>query len=325
MVRRRIEDEIRKNRETAVRLEGQDYAVAATRRRSLEAPAGAVEITTTATIYRRDLGDGLVVNHPGPEHGVNQGVLGDRRTDWTQIQTLDAGDGVFTANGRLALAEALDGTGTALDTLATGTDGTDPSTTDTSLGSAVEAVDAWITQPDDQTLRAAAVFEWHELESTVAEIGADATDDTLLTRLVPEEIPLASDEEVKVELDLEFAHSGSSSAITDWSSIAHALDGGTSIDLVELALGTDGTDPTEGDTALGTEIASPEAAVATGANGVSLVAVLLEDEPDTSTYDLQEAGAIADDGTLVWRVTYAAMTKDDERPLQARSLLRFQS
>ena len=303
----------------------QDYAVAATRRRSLEAPAGAVEITTTATIYRRDLGDGLVVNHPGPEHGVTQGVLGDRRSDWTEIQTLDAGDGVFTANGRLALAETLDGTGTALDTLATGTDGAEPSTTDTSLGSPVEAVDARLTQPDDQTLRATAVFEWTELESTVAEIGADATDDTLLARLVPDEIGLASDEEIKVELDFNFSHSASSAAITDWASIAHALDGGTSIDLVKLALGTDGTTPTESDTALGTEIARPTASVATGANAISLVAVLLEDEPDTSTYQLKEAGAYASDGTLVWRVAFAATTKDDERPLQARSLLNLQS
>lgn len=322
---RGIEDEIRKNRQTSVKLEGNQYVAPPNLARTVTIPAGAVEITVSATLYTRDLGDALIIGHPAPDHGVSQGVVSDRRGSWTAAKTLDSGDGVFTSAGRQALAEALDGTGTALDTGATGSGTASPSTSDTSLASVAEEVTAWAETPDDQTLRCVADFRFREIADPVEEFGIDADDDTLLARLVTGGVDVALDEEVKIEIDLSFSHSASNAAITDWTSISHALDGGTSVDLAELALGTDDTTPQESDTMLGNQIVSKPASVSTGPNSVSLLAVVLEDEPDTSTYQLQEAGAIRSDGTLVWRVVFAATTKDDERPLQGRSTLALDS
>lgn len=318
-----IEQEISQNRRQTTRLESYQREVAPQQTIGIGAPAGQISVDVAATLYERSLKDSLISGHPDPQHGSGRGVAGDVRGEWIEIASTS--DGSFVDDGRAALAAALAGARRGIDTAAVGSDGTTVSRADTGLRAPGKPVHAWHGTPDSATLTATAEWRFSDVRETIRELGIYDDEADLLTRLTTADVTLDDRSELRAEFELTYSHSASGqAAVTEMATIAHAL--ATPVDTVginEIALGTDDTPPSTGDTALENAVISKTAAADVQRSAVVPWTIVTRSEPSTQPHEIVELGAINQAGDLVWRVVFGAETKDDRVRLRPRSPLQF--
>lgn len=322
MTQEGIEREIRQNRRDTRRLSGFFSEARQQRQSALQFRPLEVRVDVTATVETRALADTLVVGHPDPEHGVGRGGVGDNRGAW--IQQASTSTSALLEDGRAAIADALTQAARGVDQLVTGSGTGDSDPTDDGLEAPAVAVAGWGAQPDAQTVTGTAVFGFDQAADPVVEVLLEDNEGAPVARATVDAVDRTLSEEVRVEIELAFgAGATPGGAITDWSTIAGAIKSpAETIGLAELALGTDGTAPSTLDTGLGAEVIRKGVGHATGGNGVQAVATVFQGEPTSQPHDLQELGVFDQDGTLLWRLSFGAETKDDDRRLRPASGIR---
>ena len=86
-------------------------------------------------------------------------------------------------------------------------------------------------------------------------------------------------------------------------------------EIAELAVGTDATDPTVSDTALGIEVISKATTEGDDGTGVATFSIRL-DTTEANGSDLAEIGAVDGSGTLLSRLVFAEIAKTSDFELE---------
>lgn len=315
---RRIEEEIQENRRTARRLNSYFREPATEQATALAFAPVELVASVEATVSTRPLNDTLVVGAAGAGQAVGRGRIGDHRGSWSQVASTSTGRVV--EGGHQAIAETLAGIATGFEHVAVGRNGGSTAENATALEDERRIVDAWGTSTTSDSTTGVGVLRVTDLVDVVEELGLYDQDERLLARLTAVGVDPAVDEEVKVEIDVTLSPSTTSSAaVTDLDTVTDLLaTEATTGGIKWLALGTDGTAPTQSDTSLGAEEVRKEVSHDVVGGRLVVGTEVFRDEPSDQPHDLEELGAIADDGTLVWRRTFGTEQKDDRVRLEVR-------
>lgn len=280
-----------------------------------------LSISVSATLEERSLDDQLTIGHPDAAKGIGRGEIGDQTGDWSQIATADSIE--FVSEGKRAFVDALAGeTAGGAEFAVLGDDGTAAAADDTSLGNQTTQVDGWGKADGDNTSVGYGVFGFAGVPSTIKEFGIKGGDGQLFVRgTVPDE-SRDSDKEyrLKVTMDISITRTGTA-AVTSLGDIREAIrsEDGNDLTTYSMKLGTDNTAATQSDTDLGTSKIEKDAVSTSTGNQLELWTYVYKSEPSTQPHDFTELGAFASDGTMLWRLTYAAETKDADRRLRPRT------
>ena len=319
---RRIEREVRKNRRKAQRLESTYRVPSPDQTTTLSVPELRVSLEWTITVYTRPLEDALIPGHPDPAHHPGQGVCGDRRGSWSQVDqstesaTLDA--------GRAALAEALSGVQRGIDQAAIGSGTTTPNGGDTSLEAEDSRRTAWYDRRDASSTAWLADYRFDAFEE-INEAGLTLENGDFAARLTTSGVSPDDSTEAKIEVEMTVnPDTGDNVALTDGTAISDALaTEQEAVGLDQIALGTDSTQPGQSDTSLGTEVIRKPVDHDVAQQSVTPWTIVIRQEPSTQPHDLTELAVLDGDGTMSWRVTFSAETKDSRTRLQPRARLRI--
>jgi hypothetical protein len=312
---RRIEGVVADNRRSARKLETYEVEVDRRPSRDYSFDGSSVEVSVTADVYTRPLGSTLVFGHPDASQGFGRGVFGDQRDAWTLEESVAESAGEFTRLGREAVADALEGALSGLDTAVVGSGTGAASPEDAALGSRGGGAPAWGDKVAGNRTRGVGTFLFSGFGDAVNEVGLEENDGDLIARLTTSGVNPASTEELRVDVVLEFAGNGvADSVITDGSEAAVA-DSMRSVDdtvgLKEVAIGTGTASPSKSDTGLAGEVGRKNAARGRTSERVRAFIKWYKDEPSGQPYDVTEMGVFDNDGRLVFRVVFDAFTKDD--------------
>lgn len=290
-------------------------------------PAVAATVAAvTGTLEMRPYGDVIVSDGPTDEQAA-PAPLGPGSTAFSEVATLS---GTWTRDGRRALVEALAGDPVGLEQAALGSDDAAPSEANDSLIAPAQLVRAYGEDTGSASVRLRARLGARAAPVTVGEGGVYDQTDRLLARLTPDtdtdaDVTIAADEEARLTVDVTFeaVTDSDAAAITDVATISEApRSEAVAVPLDEVVFGTDETAPTASDTELGARVAT-KAAGHRGGRDTLVVSVLLDaSKPDSQPHDLVEAGARAD-GTLVTRLTFPAVTKDDRLRVRFDAPIQF--
>lgn len=321
---RDIEGEVRENRRKVQRLETYYRQPVGDQSTSINTPEVRVTMNVSVTVYTRPLNDTLVGGNPDPTHQPPRGVAGDRRGSWTQ--TAASSTSAFVDEGKRALIEALAGTTKGVDAISVGTGASEPYASDTALESETNQVIVWYDLGTADTTRWLADFRFNEFGDTINEVGIWTEAYELVARITTGGVDPTASEEVKLEIELTVSpETGSAVAVTDATVISNALatptaDGG----LDQIGIGTDDTNPAPSDTSLGNEVIQKAVAYEGGPSSITPYTVIIRSEPSTQPHEITELGVYDDTGSLAWRTTFAAETKDDRTRMRPQSALRIQ-
>lgn len=317
---RKIEDEVRQNRRTNRRVSSFFREPTPTQTTNLFFPDVEVYVDVTATIYKRSINNTLVIGHPDASNGMGRGEMGDNREDsWTQVATESETE--FVEKGRAAVANAMSGAAEGLEQCEVGSGSSTPTVSDTSLDSGAGLADAFSVKDTGAKTTGVGVLRFAEATDTVSEFGLYTQDDDLVCRGTLTTIDPASDEELKLEVTLSFSEDTTgSNAVTDLETFADAIASeGESFGLKEMAIGTDGTNPTTGDTALGNEVIRKEVGHTVGEQTIKATTTYFKDQPSTQPHEIRELGVFDQNGTMMWRLTFSAETKDEDITMKGTS------
>lgn len=296
---RRIEDEIRENRESTTRALAADRQPAQDVEQSLSTASLPVEVEAAIELYTRPINDTLIVGHPDAPQGWGRGSVGDRRGAWTQQTSTTA---ALTQNGREATAEALAGEDIVVD--------------DVSVGDAV--VRAFDIDESADTTRLRSSFRFDGTPATVDSVTlADNTARTVVSTSVSD-VAADSQREIRVDISLTFtADTSDSAAVTDIATAADAIRRTADAQLHDVALGTDSSQPAQSDSGLGSEVVRKGSRRVTIGSRSRAQTIIPQGEPGTQPHDITELGVYSQAGDLVLRVVFGAETKDDRIRLRA--------
>lgn len=299
---RRIEEEIQENRRSARRLNSYFREPATDQETILSFAPIELVASIEATVYTRPLNDTLIAGAPGPNQAAGTGRAGDHRGSWTQVATVSGGD--LLDAGETAIADALAGERVGFEHVGAGTG----------------LVDGWFEKTDADTTTAIGVIPATKLPGSVATVDVADQDDSVLLEASSIGVDPAIDEEIKVEVAVTLSPSATSSvAVTGLDTITDLLASEADVGGIKwLALGTDGSSPSQSDTGLGTEEIRKEVSHDTGGGLLAVATEVFRSEPADQPHDFAELGAIAADGTLVWRRTFGTERKDDRIRLAVR-------
>jgi hypothetical protein len=308
-----LEKEVAANR-SDVRRQASFFREPAREQTAIERlPAVSVAVSVSGTLETRRYGDVAVSDGPTSAQAA-PARLGPGTTAFAEAASLS---GVWTRDGRRALVEALAGDPVGLEQAALGSDDATPSEVDNSLAAPASVVRAHGEDTGSATVRLRARLGARATPATVGEAGVYDQTGRLLARLTPgaeTDVTLAADEEARLTVDVTFeavTDDDDAAAITDLATISEApRSEAVAVPLDEVVFGTDDTAPTAGDTTLGARVTTKQAGHR-GGRDTLVVSVLLDaPEPDSQPHDLVEAGVRAD-GTLVSRLTFPVVAKDD--------------
>jgi hypothetical protein len=319
-----ITGEIQQNRRGVNKLESYLRNPSPKQSTTLTAPGVSVNVSVSATIYTRPINESLTVGHPDASNQPGRGTIGDRRGSWTQVAT--STDGEFTDGGKRALAVALTGANQGVSHAEAGSGTTAPSTADNALENGAGQVGSWYDLGTDTNTTFLADFRFNEFGDTIEELGLWTPDNKLVCRLTTESVDPAASEEIKIAVELTLSTSSSSNAaVTNTTAISDSLGSpSTSVGLEKIAIGTDSTNPTSSDTALGNEVIRKNTDHEASAASVTPWTIIFRPEPSTQPHDITELGVIDGDGTLVWRSVFGAETKDDRTRMRPQATLTIE-
>lgn len=286
----RIEDQIGQNEQDIARALAARREPARAQNSGLITPSMRVDVNADITVSTRPLNDSLIVGHP--DNGWGNGLVGDHRGAWTQRDTASV---PITRAGQLVIADAL--LGGSYDADRVDVDAT--------------TAPAWqIVAGADLTIRATLPFDAGADDPTVGiatrsgetlfEYDASATNDF--------------DREVRLEADITFTpDTHASAAVTDDTLFVDALTGDRA--LRSIAMGTDDTQPTTGDTALGNQVFSRKAERIQQGPQALLSVPMFAGEPTGQTFpvNLNELGLLDGTGDLVARRVDTAIKRERQR------------
>jgi hypothetical protein len=303
---RDIEDEIADNRRAIGR------AFAADRRASSSASTGLllsptpVDVEATLEVYTRSVGKSAIAGHPATGQGWGRGSVGDHRGSWTKQESTTV---TLDREGRQALADALIDQSVALE--------------ETTVGA--NPTLAFGVNEGLATTRARSSWRFDKTPETVSTGELQATDNRVLAS-GSFTTPVSQDQEVRLDVSLTFTAAPQSDreAVTDVATVAESIRTTDSVELIEIALGTDGTNPDSTDTALGNEVIRKSTTRSRSGTAAILQTSVFRNEPGTQPHDIREFALVDQDGDIVTRVVFAVQSKDDRIRLRARSGIRFE-
>lgn len=219
-----------------------------------------------------------------------------------------------------AIRTAWRGDGTPdIDVLAIGSDGSNPSRTDTELGDEIDSLSVDPRASGDKS----ATWEGNISFSTAEEIGElglkDINED-LFSRLVVDSFELPADTSLDIRYTLTVSNNGSKSGVqtNDGQEAVRDILIANNPDLpTDIAFGSDNTMADESDTALGTELTTtPIDEFRNRQTGVvDVIARLAEEDQEGET--IAETG-IKSNGTLLTRATFAEFVKEENQAVSNR-------
>jgi len=286
-------------------------------------PAVAATVTSVAGSLETRSNGNVIVSDGATDEQAAPARLGPGSTAFSEVATLS---GVWTRDGRRALVEALAGDPVGLEQAALGSDGAGPSEVDDSLIAPAQLVRAHGEDTGSATVRLRARLGARPTPATVGETGVYDQTGRLLARLTPDaDVTVAADEAARLTVDVTFeaVTDDDAAAITDLATISEApRSEAVAVPLDEVVFGTDDTAPAASDTTLEARVAT-KAAGHRGGRDTLVVSVLLDaSEPDSQPHDLVEAGARSD-GTLVTRLTFPVVAKDDRLRVRFDAPIQF--
>jgi len=323
---RRIEEEVSENRRSVRRVESLFRSPATDQSVKLGFLPIELVVDVSGTVDTRPVNDTLVVGGAATAQQVGRGVVGDHRGGWSQAGAATASDGELVEQGRTAFAESMAATTIGLKHVAVGGDDTRPSVADTALGAPGRITDGWGQKTTTDTVTGTGIVRLPDQRDTVAEVGLYDQSERLVARVVSDGIDPGPGDEVRVAIDCAITTDPTGSvAVTDLDTLTDAVayDRET-VGIKEIALGTDDTDPTTSDTALGNEVVRKEAGTEVQGPRLRATASVFRSEPDTSSYEITELGVFDASGTMVWRRTFEPQTKDKRTRLNVTDGLLYQ-
>ena len=318
-----LEEEVAANR-SDVRRQASFFREPAREQTAIERlPAVSVAVSVSGILETRSYGDVVVSDGPIDEQAA-PARLGPGTTAFAEAASLS---GVWTQDGRRALVEALAGDPVGLEQAALGGGDATPSEVDDSLRAPTQVVRAHGEDAGGASVRLRARLGARAMPTTVGEAGVYDQTGRLLARITPDtdtDVTFAADEEARLTVDITFeAVADDDAAVTDLATISEALRSkAVTVPLDEVVFGTDDTAPAASDTALGARVAT-KVAGHRGGRDTLVVSVLLDaPEPDSQPHDLVEGG-VRSDGTLVTRLTFPAVAKDDRLRVRFDAPIQF--
>jgi hypothetical protein len=319
-----ITGEIQQNRRGVNKLESYLRVPSPKQSTTLTAPGVSVNVSVSATIYTRPINESLIAGHPDASNQPGRGTVGDNRGSWTQVATSE--DSEFTDGGKRALADALTGADQGVSHAEVGSGTTAPSTSDNALESGTGPVRVWYDLGTETDTTFITDFRFNEFGDVINELGLWTPDDKFVCRLTTGNVDPTASDEIKIEITVTVSISSRSNvAVTDATAISNSLGSPlTSVGLNEIAIGTDNTDPTTSDTALGNEVIRKNVDHEASAASVTPWTVIFRSQPSTQPHDITELGVIDGTGTLVWRSVFGAETKDDRTRMRPQATLTIE-
>lgn len=313
---RRIENTVAENRRSARQLETYEVEVDQRPSRDYSFDGSVVEVNVRAEVYTRPLQSTLVFGHPDASQGFGRGTFGDRRGDWSLVESVSQTEGEFTKGGREAVADALEGAISGLDTAVVGDGTSTASTGDTALDSQQGARPAWGNKGASNETIGVGEFRFSEYGDIINEIGIEGNDGSLLTRLTTSGVDPTSSQEVRVDIIMEFVGDGVADAVITSDGEAAIADSiktvHETVGLKEMAIGTGTADPSKSDTSLANEVGRKDCARDRQTEQVRAFIKWYKNEPSGQPYDVTEMGVFDNSATprLVFRVTFDSFLKD---------------
>jgi len=131
---------------------------------------------------------------------------------------------------------------------------------------------------------------------------------------------VSADQSTEVRADATLTVSddtGDAAAVTDLGTVARTVLPGTSA-VTSVAIGTDGSSPSQSDSALGSEQLSKDGIRSSVGSEARVAALAFRSEPSGQPYDFVELALKNTDGDIVTRVVFDPEPKDDRVQLRYR-------
>jgi len=322
---RQVDRYVAENRQRIRGVDRRFIEVDSNQNRDFSFGPSTVEAVVSIELYKRTTGGQIIPGHSEDAHGFGRGTFGDDRGAWSSVTTTEASV-EFTKKGREAVAEALNGEAGAVEEGVAGVDGTTASTGDTALGDERERVGVFATKDDFRTVRTYATYG-ASTPTGVVEFGLVDGDGRLLCRVTIASQSIATDDELKANILVEFVGDGiGNSVVTNdgEEAVADAFkDPKSNVGPTEFGFGSGSTTFSKSDSALTTEEFRKACARELGRDFVIAKTHVYEDESGvTEPVDISEMAVFDNSGRMVWATTMRQFTNTDSIGFNAESLIQ---
>lgn len=284
-------------------------------------------LTVTVTVTARDLGDTRF--QPGfgrDEIGFGRGEPGFSLAGTTSVSEIAT---VATNNLLDALRDAWSG-GSAPDisTVSIGTDAsTDPARSDTSLGSRLFDISATASEPSTTKARFDAGGTMPST-ATIAECGLELSGQTLHARATVSDLSAERAAPVDVRIEIEINDDADTMGVITTVGqrvIRDIVTNNTPDTVAAMLFGTDGTDASVSDTALGTQVGSDGSPTFEDQETGTVDVVGTYTNSSNNSQTLKEWGLENSSSELLHRITIADLVLEDGNTLTGRQRNRFRN
>ena len=316
-----IRSQVAENRRDVQRINARFIFAPERQDKNLSFGRNSFVMTVSIEVYTRSLNNTLISGHPdGDQHGSGHGESGDLRGDWTVVEdTADTSN--WTRDGRNTVRDCLAGDEVGVSELAVGTDGTDATPADTTLGAETgrTAVYGLRAGEDFNDLRVRGNFTYGETGGggiQPVEFGLIDSVGDLIGRLTTPAVSKSADEELRVDITVTCEGDGNGeSVVTDTGEevVVDSLQNeGVVVGIDEVAWGTGTSTPDPSQSALDTEVLRRVVQRATSLERISVSAPQFEAEPASQPVNYTEVGLFDNNGNMIWRTVIDPFEKDSD-------------